>query len=444
MVRPLSADEDDRRVVVEVALATGVAVLIIAQQIAAKALRDGLFLSTYEAAALPYAMVGGAVVSVLAALVISRMMTVFTPAVTVPFLFGLHALLYVSEASAVHTAPKLVAAVLYLHTAALGAAVVSGFWSVLNERFDPYTARRRLGRVASGATVGGVIGGVVTWAFSDLPTHLFLFALAGGNTVAGVAMLRFTRSAAKSESRPASTPEPKPTSAASLLDGFKVIAFARYPRALAILVLVVSLMVSTVDYVFKAGVAEAKDSGALVGFFAVFYTGTGIATFVVQAALSKRALERLGVVTTVAALPFVTMVLTGVTLATPTVAMLVVLQGTAQVFENSLYRSGYELLYTPVPNEQKRSAKILIDLGFDRLGTAIASGVAILAVAIFASLADVVLLAMALGFAGLTLLTLVMVRRQYVASLEARIRSQLEPASPEHREAAVDVDRGFL
>ena len=39
--------------------------------------------------------------------------------------------------------PRLAAIAVYLHMAAFGATVVSGFWSLVNERFDPHTARRR-------------------------------------------------------------------------------------------------------------------------------------------------------------------------------------------------------------------------------------------------------------------------------------------------------------
>ena len=45
--------------------------------------------------------------------------------------------------------------------ATFGAVLISGFWSVVNERFDPHTAKQVVGRIAAGATVGGLLGGVV-------------------------------------------------------------------------------------------------------------------------------------------------------------------------------------------------------------------------------------------------------------------------------------------
>ena len=53
------------------------------------------------------------------------------------------------------------AVVLYLHVATFGGALVSGFWSLVNERFDPYTARQVVGRIGTGAAAGGLVGGLL-------------------------------------------------------------------------------------------------------------------------------------------------------------------------------------------------------------------------------------------------------------------------------------------
>lgn len=87
----------------------------------------------------------------------------FAPARLVPTLFVLSAALYFVEWLGSGAFPRVVAVLIYVHTATFGASVVSGFWSVINERFDPYTAKRVIGTIASGATAGGVVGGVAVW-----------------------------------------------------------------------------------------------------------------------------------------------------------------------------------------------------------------------------------------------------------------------------------------
>jgi hypothetical protein len=45
------------------------------------------------------------------------------------------------------------------------------------------------------------------------------------------------------------------------------------------------------------------------------------------------------------------------------------------VFRGSLFKTGYEIFYTPIAADEKRAAKSIIDVGFDRLGDAVGGGV---------------------------------------------------------------------
>ena len=63
-----------------------------------------------------------------------------------------------------------------------------------------------------------------------------------------------------------------------------------------------------------------------------------------------------------------------VSLMAPGLASLVVARGGESVFRSSLYRAGYELFYTPIPAAEKRAAKSLIDVAFDRLGEGVGGG----------------------------------------------------------------------
>ncbi len=52
----------------------------------------------------------------------------------------------------------------------------------------------------------------------------------------------------------------------------------------------------------------------------------------------------------------------------------IVARGAESVFRSSLFRSGYEVFYTPIPTAEKRAAKSIIDVGFDRIGDAVGGG----------------------------------------------------------------------
>ncbi|HET7038821.1 MAG TPA: hypothetical protein VFH97_02975, partial [Gemmatimonadales bacterium] len=137
------------------------AAAIIGFQTAAKATRDALFLTTYPVAALPTMVIVSALASVALAIVAGRVLTRLGPARVVPVAFGASGVLLVAEWALIAQSRELVAVLFYLHYGALGAVLISGFWSVINERFDPRTAKRVLGWIGAGGTAGGVVGGTL-------------------------------------------------------------------------------------------------------------------------------------------------------------------------------------------------------------------------------------------------------------------------------------------
>src|SRR5687768_1110738 len=139
---------------------------MIAQQVAGKAIRDALFLSTFYVKSLPIMMAGGAIASLASVIVISRLLARRSPSEVLPFLFGTNAFAIAAAFVVFFRAPRISALVVYLAMAVLGPVILSTFWSVINEHFDPHRAKRAVARVTAGATLGGVIGGLATWGLS--------------------------------------------------------------------------------------------------------------------------------------------------------------------------------------------------------------------------------------------------------------------------------------
>jgi len=136
---------------------------LVAQLVAGKATRDALFLSHFDLKLLPAAMIGGAFLSALSVIVMSRMLSTLGPARVVPIAFGTSALLFVCELWLSLQSEHAAAIAVYAHTSIFSTAIGSAFWSLVNERFDPHEAKRLVGKIASGGTVGGVIGGILIW-----------------------------------------------------------------------------------------------------------------------------------------------------------------------------------------------------------------------------------------------------------------------------------------
>jgi len=389
-----------------------VAAVMIAQQIAGKAARDAFFLTNYSASSLPAVMVAAAVLSVVVVVVVSRLLRVVSPARAVPWVFVTNAALFAGEYVLAQSSHRAAAVVVYLHTAALGAAAISVFWSVMNERFDPHTAKQAISRVAIGATFGGVVGGVAAWQLSKLVSiPELLIILAGVNIVCAFAIARV--------GGPASAPAVD----AQAPSGLRVLRDTPYLRQLALLVALGALAEAAIDFVFKASAqAEYASASSLVTFFAIFYTATGVLTFLLQTSLVGRTLRTVGLTGTVAMRPAMFVGGGILALAFPRLWAAAVFRGGAQVVENSFYRSGYEVLYTPLTPKKKRPTKTMIDVGFEKVGVAVGAGIVMLVVAWMPGHAHNILLGLALGVGALALAVCTRLHGGYVEALAESLR----------------------
>ncbi len=151
---------------------------------------------------------------------------------------------------------------------------------------------------------------------------------------------------------------------------------APYLRSLAALVVLGTIAAALVDYVFKVQAVSTFGRGdALLRFFAVYYAAISLITFAVQTSGSRIALEKLGLAVTTGT-PSLALLLTGIAgLVAPGLQSTMVARGGESIFRGSLFRSGYELFYTPIAAAEKRAAKSIIDVGMDRLGDAVGGGV---------------------------------------------------------------------
>lgn len=403
---------------------------MIANQVGGKAVRDALFLSTFGVERLPAMLVTAAFVSIVTVLLGSRLLTRYGPGRTAPVAFGISGAALLGIWPLAYVSPAIASILLYLHLSIGGSILVSWFWSVINERFDPRTARQRIARIAGGGTLGGVVGGLLAEraaVFESSPGTIVLPLLALLHLFCAGALRRVKRGGSP-------PPLPAPGDADDGWQaGFRTIRRLKYLRLLAALVLVTTLSAALVDFVFKSqATARFAESGQLLRFFALFYTASSILTFVVQSTLSRRLLETAGLARTASLLPFtvgigaVALLLPGAIGVWTTTA----LRGGESILRSSVFRSSYELFYTPVSPRDKRAAKTLVDVGFERLGDALGGG--LIQLVLFAtplvatagadgSVFTLVALAAALGVTGL--LVAMRLERGYVEALE---RSLLE------------------
>ena len=391
--------------------------LLVAQVVAGKATRDAFFLSNYPVTALPLVSGATAALSLAGVLAFSRGMARWPPPVTMRWVLAASATLLSAEWALAMAVPRIAAVVFYAHAGVFGATLLSGFWSVINERFDPYTARHVVTRIGAGASVGGVAGALLTWgAAVVVGAPAMLLALAA-LTLASLAALEVLRRTMQTPPRSAPDPEGRPAFALAL------IRRNPYLTSLAALVALGAVIESALDYVLSAALTGRYGRGGpLMSFFALYHAAVGVLALALQAILTRRSLERLGLGGSLSVQPAMVAVGGALTAVAPGLGSIVALRGAQAVLRNSVFRSAYELLYTPLPADHKRPTKALLDVGADRLGTVAGSLVVLLALRI-ATHASVVLLTLVSALALVTLMLARRLQAGYVSALAASLRA---------------------
>jgi hypothetical protein len=391
------------------------AALLIAQQVVGRATRDALFLSYHPASSVPLTIMAASLVSFACALGAGRLMAARGPRQAVPALVGLHAGLLLVEFLIALADPRLASVLVYLQVAATGGALVSGYWSVVNERFDPWTAKRVVGRLGLGASIGGVGGGALAWsATGAISVPGMLLVTAALNVAALVALVLFA-----GDARPVRSP-------AAPGGGRSPGALLRrvpYLRQLAFLIAVGAATEALLDYVLKAQAAAVIGRGPeLMAFFAAFHGGVGLVALAVQLLVTRPALETLGLAGAVALRPLGIAVASVAGVLDPRLWSAVVCRASHDILSNSVFRAGYELLYTPLPEHEKRGAKQVVDVACDKLGALLGGAISLAAVSLLPSPGRALLVVA--GAASLALLALTRrLHRGYIATLEQSLRA---------------------
>jgi hypothetical protein len=385
-------------------------------EVAGRAARDGFFLSELPTTSLPLAMAAAALLSVAGTFGLSAWLQRGTPERVAPLALGISAVLFALLSAASRTAPRASSAALYLHMTGLVPVVVTAFWSLVNERFDPYTAKKVVARMAAAGALGGVVGGVAAERVTFLvgmPSLLLTLSALSGLCALGTRRL-------------VTPPAGSRTQATRSDAGTGVQAVTRRPllRQMALLMGLVAIVETLVDYALKVEAAGAfQGADALVRFFAAFYIGCGLLSFGIQIAVGQRFLRRFGLASAVAMLP-ASVALTGAVGAlTSRLWAFVLTRGAETVASLAFFRSGFQLLYTPLPPAVGRPSKAWIDVAAGSAGDVLGAAIVFGALASWPGLPSRVWLALASAGSLLALLLVLRIHRSYVDQLGESLRA---------------------
>jgi AAA family ATP:ADP antiporter len=337
------------------------AVVMLGHQVASKAFRDAAFLAVWPAEALPLMVIAATAPVVAVVPVFARLLERFGPRVVVTTGFLISAALHVLEWQ-LSAQQRWVAVLVYLHVAGLGALLLSGFWSMVSERFEPRTARQSFGRIAAAGTIGGALGGLAAERIAVMPlpvdTMLLLLAALHVLCAAGVGWLGRA---------PVLLPGTDDAPSDRVF-AFQALRESPHIRTIALMMVLATAGAGVLDYLLKWRAFEEFQTGpGLLRFFAVFYGVIQVASFFAQGS-AARVVDRFGIGRAMSSLPAGVGLSSIIALLFQVFPIIAVTRGIDAVLRGSFFRSGYELLFVPMDAAERRRMKTFLDVTCDRAG----------------------------------------------------------------------------
>ncbi len=400
----------DRYVII---FAASAALMMIGHLQGGKTVRDALFLSYFDVADLPKMMIATAVLSALAVITFSRVLTKYGPARLMPPFYIFSGIISFGEWGAMAFWPQIVTVVLYLHVTVFDALLISGFWSIINERYDPYSAKNIISRMVIFTALGGLFGaGAAAVVAKTVDIRAVIAMLAILHVFTGLALFEVTRGqTARKQQQPFSR------GLLSVLKNNSLI------QRMGLLMLMLAVTISLLDYLFKARLQVSLSRDELVTFFAYFYIAIDIGSFLLQTFVGRRALQWLGFGGTIVVLPLSIIFGGLITFIFRSLTTVTLLRGAANLITNSFFGPGYELFFTPISSADKRASKILIDVGANRSGNML-GGLLIMGLLLLPGSTGSYILIAVMVFAGMMSLLIFLLNRGYISQLAHNLLSR--------------------
>jgi len=374
LAKLLGIRPEDRRDTV-VAFATLAAILAAHSML--ETARDTLFLEKLPARHLPFAYL---VIAGLA-LIVSRLNQLATARLPRRKLLALSLLAGSAITGVFH---PLVASgsawalgALYVWTGLLATVVVVQFWLQLGATFDVSQAKRLFAVIGSGGLVGATAGSAAAALLLeryDARLLLLISALVFG--LAAIVPLGFG-------SKPSTAPQRRRGSSQPRGGVLRLLRKDKYLQRLFWMVLVASVLVTGVDYLFKATVAaEAAEHGVvrLAGgswklgeFFAGYYAVINGGSLLVQLLVAPRLLRAVGVNRSLLLLPALMLMASGGFVVTLGLVPALLLKGADGTLRHSVYKTSSEILFLPLSRQVRERFKGFAEALGQRGGQALAS-----------------------------------------------------------------------
>ncbi len=319
----------------------------------------------------------------------------------------------------------------YVWTGLLITVVLIEFWLLLDDAVTVIETKRIFPAIAAGGVIGAMMG-------SLLATTLLRITEPAGLVVAAAIILALAASTPflwkvrASDSPEASVDEEEVSVGWLLRDS--------YLSRLLVLMMIGTITLTVVDYVFKSTVADNIAPDGLGLFFARFYLGLNSVALIVQVVGAGWLLRGFGPHRSSALLPALIMAGAAGLAFGPILLFAVALKAFDGSLRHTLYRASVEVLYLPLDSRRRDGAKGIIDVFGHRVGQAIASVLIMVGVGLGFTNQDfgiILLVAVAAWLA-----TIMSTRRQYVDQFRHRLQRGMNTKPQQSLARVIENEHG--
>lgn len=263
----------------------------------------------------------------------------------------------------------------------LGIFLISQFWTLANDIYDPRQAKRVFGFIGGGAALGGMTGSAITWRLVETvgTENLILFS-AGILALCFFLVLEIQRRTKPAADETFTIRKP--------VGGGEALAMLRQSKHLQLIALIIgfgALGAATLEQqLYMASEAEVVGKDAITSFLAGITFYISVIGFVIQVYFTARVYKLLGIGFALAILP--------VSLGTTAVMVILskalwassVARVTDSALRYSIDKTTRETLFLPLPADLKLKAKAFVDVVADRfIGKGIGSVILLVTINVF-------------------------------------------------------------
>ena len=335
--------------------------------------------------------------------------------------------------------PDYAAAGFYFFGLILGILLISQFWTLANEVYDPRQAKRLFGFIGGGASLGGIAGSSLALQAKTIGTTNLLLVSAVMLVVCLALVLLIIRRERPEIKGSLTGGEDESVSGSEALSLLKN---SRHLQTICLIIGFAAIGAAIIEQQLNMAAATAKGAGntdSITSFLGEVQLYTSLIGFVIQVWLTSKIQRYLGIGFALLILP-TSLGVTGVVMLLNAALWAPAL---ARVIDTSLRytidKTTREILFLPLPNELKQQAKPFIDVTVDRFAKGIGALLVLVLIKPWGLNLDWQHLSYAsLAVTGLWVFAAIRARREYRAVFRKTIERQ-DVAPAEVRLAVADL-----